>query len=131
MFWVPGLYDLRPGMLKQLLNTKVISLLIAGFLLLRGVIQFEGNLPLFCGLLLILLLGLCLIWFPQWIQTRIANRLAKVTAEDTQSTPIMLFGWFFLLAMLGVCVAFVPDQAPDLLEDPPVHSPIPSPGKNP
>lgn len=131
MFWVPGLYDLRLFMLKQLLNTKVISLLIAGFLLLRGMIQFEGNLSVFFGLLLILVLGLCLIWFPQWIQMQIVSRLVKTTATDTQSTPIMLFGWFFLLAMLGVCVAFVPDQAPDLLEESPIHSPMPSPIKNP
>lgn len=114
-------------MLKQLINTKVISLVIAGFLLLRGLIQFAEAQFLLLGLILLMAMVLSLIWFPAWIEQHILKYLILDPLEvSNQSKRIMLVGWFGLLAMLGVCVAFVPDQSPELLEEnPPTASAVP------
>ena len=120
-------------MLKQLLNTKVISLIIAGFLLLRGLIQFAESQFLLFGLILLTAMVISLIWFPTWIEQHVLKYLITSPLEDTnQPKRIMLVGWFCLLAMLGVCVAFVPDQSPELLEElPPKASVVPQANSSP
>lgn len=95
--------------IQKLLSAKLLSLALAGYILMRALIHFEGeSLPVLCiaGLLLWLL---ALIWFGNWIAANLLpiGRMARFASDADsallQGPVVALLGWI-LLALLFVMV---------------------------
>lgn len=95
--------------IQKLLSAKSLSLALAGYILMRALIHFEGqSLPVLCiaGLLACLL---TLIWFGNWIAAHLLplGRMSRFASDADsamlQGPIVALLGWI-LLALLFVMV---------------------------